>query len=44
MVKTHAYNLFCVILNAEFAFNIVHDIIDSIELSGFDLFAAKVKF
>lgn len=44
VIEVHENNFFGVVLNAEFAFYIVHDIIDSVEFSGFDLFIAKVDF
>jgi len=44
MVEIHEDDLFCVVLYAEFSLYIVHDVVDSIKFSCFDLLISEVYF
>lgn len=43
MVEVHEDNILGVVLNAEFSFHIVHDIIDSVGLTRLDLLSFEVN-
>lgn len=44
VVKVHKDDFFGKILNAQFALSVIHDIVNSVERSGFDLFCSEVDF
>lgn len=43
MIQVHEDDVLGIVLNAQLTFGIVHDIIDSIEGPGLDLFSAEVN-
>lgn len=44
MVQIHKNDLFGIVLDAQLFFDIVHDVINSIQLSGFDLLCPEIDF
>ena len=44
MVQIHKNDLFGIVLDAQLSFGIVHDVINSIQLSSFDLLCPEIDF
>lgn len=44
MIQVHENNLMIVVMNRHISFGMVHDIIDSIDGSGFYLLSAEIDF